>query len=64
MKKDYKAIVSVHLTKKNGEQRFVVVDTQTGDVIDNNKGEGFRTENKAIRHYELKEFGKLKSDMK
>ena len=57
--KTYKAIVSPHLTHQNGEKRFVVVSKETGEVLDNNKGEGFRTENKALTHFELKTYGKV-----
>lgn len=56
--KSYKAKVSEYLTKAHSEKRFVVIDTLTNEVIDDNKGEGFRTEDKAIVHYELKQFGK------
>lgn len=55
---NYKAKLSDHLTKTHSEKRFVVIDTDTNNVIDDNKGEGFRTEEKAVAHYELKAFGK------
>ena len=61
--KTYKAIVSEHLTKQNSQKRFVVVDKE-GKVLDNNKGEGFVTEEKAIAHYELKTFGKTEHQVK
>ena len=40
---------------------YVVVDAN-GDVLDNNKGEGFATESKAITRYELKTFGHTSKD--
>lgn len=55
--KDYKAILSTHLTKEFGQEKYVVVD-KDGNVLDNNKGEGFNTEDKALYHYEIKTFGK------
>lgn len=61
MSKEYKAIVSEVLTRQHGDKRYVVVDAN-GDVLDNNKGEGFATESKAITRYELKTFGHTSKD--
>ncbi len=38
--KDFKAIVSDHLTKQHSEKRYVVV-SKDGDVLDTNDGQGF-----------------------
>lgn len=59
--KDYKAKVSDHLTKSNSEKRYVVVDVETDEILDNNDGHGYKSENSALTSYELKHFGKTSS---
>lgn len=60
--KDFKAIVSEHLTKQHSEKRFVVV-AKNGDVLDTNDGEGYSSENKAIVTYSKKHGIKLEKDL-
>ena len=59
--KDFKAIVSDHLTKQHSEKRYVVV-SKDGDVLDTNDGQGFISENKAIA-YSKKHGIKLEKDL-
>lgn len=63
MKKSFKAVVSEHLTRKHSENRYVVVSVETGNVLEDNKGEGFTTESKAIHAYEVKHFTKTSKDL-
>lgn len=60
--KDFKAIVSDHLTKQHSEKRYVVV-SEDGDVLDTNDGQGFISENKAIVVYSKKHGIKLEKDL-
>lgn len=60
--KDFKAIISEHITKQHSEKRFVVVD-KNGDVLDSNDGEGYTSENKAIVAYSKKHGIKLEKDL-
>lgn len=60
--KDFKAIVSEHLTKQHSEKRFVVVG-KNGEVLDSNDGQGFISENKAIVAYSKKHGIKLEKDL-
>lgn len=57
--KEYKAIVSETLTRAFSEKRYVIVDVKTHEVLDNNKGEGYRTADKALTKYELKKHGRI-----
>lgn len=61
--KDFKAIVSDHLTKQHSEKRYVVV-SKDGDVLDTNDGQGFISENKAIVAYSKKHGIKLEKEFK
>lgn len=54
--KEYKAIVSEHLTRTHSETRYVIVDAE-GVVLDNNRDEGYRSKEQALTKYEIKTFG-------
>ena len=56
--KDFKAVVSDHLTKQHSEKRYVVVSK-----LDTNDGQGFISENKAIVAYSKKHGIKLEKDL-
>lgn len=58
IKKSYKAKLAEHLTHSAGEKRWVIINPETNEVLDDNKGDGYATESKAINHYEVKTFGK------
>lgn len=51
--KDFKAILSEHLTREHSEKRYVIVDKE-GNVLDSNDNQGYLTENKAIVAYSNK----------
>lgn len=57
---EYKAKVSTHLTHKSGEKRWVIVNSNTNEILDDNHGEGYSTESKAITKFEIKSFGSPK----
>lgn len=44
-------VLSEHLTRQHGENRFVIMEVETHKILENNKGEGFRSKNKAYAHY-------------
>lgn len=57
MAKNYKAVVSEHLTRQASETRYVVIDVDTREVLCDNEGRGFKTESKALTSYEYKSQG-------
>lgn len=63
MGKNYKAMRSPELST-NWEARYVVVDTDTGEILDNAQGYGYRTAQKAYAAYGYKTRDKAKDEQK
>lgn len=53
-KKSYGVIYSNKLSQEMGDKRYIVIDIDTGEVLDNANGYGFKSEQNATRAFEYK----------
>lgn len=63
-----KPVFSIHLTNKLGKPKYVIIDKLTRKIIDNNKGQGYKSKFAALtifyKKYRLrskKDIDKIKS---
>lgn len=54
MEKDYRIIQNEALSHEMEEPRFIIINPDTGEILDNNNGWGYRNEINARRAYEYK----------
>lgn len=53
LEQTYQAVHSEHLSKSN-DKRFVVVHTETGEIVDDAQGYGYKSKPKAYKAYAYK----------
>lgn len=54
MNLSYEVIYSNKLSQEMGDKRYIVIDTQTGEILDNANGYGYKSEQNATRAFEYK----------
>ncbi|EMF0203506.1 hypothetical protein NXK88_002789 [Enterococcus hirae] len=54
MYRHYRAVLSSELSRRKGE-RYVIVDTQTGEIVDDCQGYGYRTPRRAYACFGYKQ---------
>ncbi|MEY8661411.1 hypothetical protein AALT52_00675 [Ligilactobacillus faecis] len=50
----YEVIYSNKLSQEMGDKRYIVIDAQTGEILDNANGYGYKSEQNAYRAFEYK----------
>ncbi len=53
-KVSYGVVYSNKLSQEMGDKRYIVINIETGEVLDNANGYGFKSEQNAIRAFEYK----------
>ena len=58
-----KPVFSIHLTNKSGKPKYVIMDKLTHKIIDNNKGQGYKSKLAALTIFYKKYRLQFKKDI-